>query len=186
MNLRRPLSALTLGTSLLCSAGDLGLGVSMKTGEDTLFLPYRISERLMVEGKAWHGHTASSSQTPGIGTDSQTWDSLGLGMGLLWRRPLGESLSMYGGPRLGYQSVRNHFNNPGGPGWFTETRLHGWTLTPSVGVEYFPVKHLSLGGEVGYEMTRMTGISDQNGMPSTTLKSTSTSTVTSLILRYYF
>ncbi len=61
-------------------------------------------------------------------------------------------------------------------------------VRPTLGFEYFPIKHVSIGGEAGYNFSRMSGHSNPTSgtVDSTTYENASNGTVTSVMVRLYF
>jgi hypothetical protein len=165
-----------------CQAGDLGIGVSVKSNDSAVYLPFKVAPHLMLEGRLEYQRDARSDEIPGVGPDTENATSCSLGAGCFGLSQLSESTRLYAGGRLSYVANRNEMNAPFGS---STIREHGWSVAPTVGVEYFPIKQLSVGAEVGLSYARLTGTLSSGGMDADTTRN-HTSTESALIVRYYF
>lgn len=183
------LALAVLGLASWSSAAEVGLGVSFKQNENTIYLPVKISPGLMIEGflsQNRNSNTVTYATLSGPAS-TQTWstNTVVTGISIFWLRPITENTNVYFGPRLGYISQKN---SNGFDGDVSENRNHGYLVSPTLGFEYFPIKHLSIGGEVGYNYASMSGSSTSmlSLGNSSSMDSTSSGTVTAVMVRFYF
>lgn len=182
------LALATLGLPSLCSAQEIGLGMSLRQGDTAIYLPVKTSHGLLIEGFLNYDHSNQSSQVLSAsgpdGSQSFSMRSLVLGVGIFWMRPITGNTYAYLGPRLGYTTLRSSTSGPLGTG---DTTNHGYTVSPTLGIEYCPIKHFSIGGEIGYRYTKLDSSSTYSGFSgSGSSSSANDGTVTSIIMRYYF
>ncbi|HJW34933.1 MAG TPA: hypothetical protein VJ505_16405 [Holophagaceae bacterium] len=172
--------AVALGLSLAARAQAPGLGVRINgDAGSTLYVPVKVNDAFMVEGTLSYLHFKNDT---GAGTlSSYRTTSTEVGAGFFWLKPLGESTRLYAGPRVSHGKASTVYG--GAPEQRADSQ--GWTVAPTLGVEYFPLRNVSIGGEIGASYGHATGDrSDFTGHQS--VKSTQASTVSSVILRYYF
>lgn len=173
------------------AGGDVGIGVSFKSNEGSIFLPYQVSERFRVEGNLQHRRMQSESRGPWEGRSNATDRSTSIGVGLMWLRPVGQGSTLYAGPRLSYlnRSFKNTMvsQDPALPREVSyKTSASGLSVAPTLGYEYFPIKHLSVGGEVAVSYVKLDGGVAWSNAAEAPMRSTSTETTSSLIVRMYF
>jgi len=183
------LSLLASGVVLPGQASDLGLGVTLGAPGTTVYVPWKISPELRLEGSLSYSHHYSES--PSIvssGTGSgltfipSSSTNLAAGIGGFWVRPVTENTQLYMGSRIEYLwSKRRVWLNASFGG---DSQSRGYAISPALGFEYFPIKSLSLGGEVGvsYSKTRITDLGDSNYLD----REEHEGSFSKLILRYYF
>jgi len=115
------------------------------------------------------------------------WDDsstvLTIGVGLFGVAELADSVSAYYGGRIGYLSLENTSRlsgtlPPGYPSTTAEDSLDGYTLAPTIGLEYHFSKRFSIGGEAALAYTNIEG-DDGSSQEST-------ATTTNIIFRYMF
>ncbi|HJW09353.1 MAG TPA: outer membrane beta-barrel protein [Holophagaceae bacterium] len=173
-----------LGIAGACHAGDVGIGVSLKTDDSAIYVPWKLSPHLMLEGRLEYQRYSSESTNPGLGSTEYKMTTYSLGAGLFGQSRLTESTRMYAGGRLSYIDQKQD-QGPYLPGFYYKDSRHGWAVAPTLGVEYFPIKQLSLGAEVGLSYAKLNGVNSGGGADSTA-RTSSTDTVSALIVRYYF
>ncbi len=180
MNRMTATLAVALGLPLAAQAQAPGLGVRINGDVgSTLYVPVKVNDAFMIEGTLSYLHFKNDA---GVGNlSSYRTTSTEVGAGFFWLKSLGESTRLYAGPRVSYGKASTVY------GATPEQRADskGWTVAPTLGVEYFPLRNISIGGEIGASYGHATGDrSDFTGNQS--VKSTQASTVSSVILRYYF
>ena len=173
-----------LGITGACRAGDVGIGVSLKSNDSAVYVPWKLSPYLMLEGRLEYQRGSDETTNPGLGSTAFRRTTYSLGAGLFGQRQLGDATRLYAGGRLSYLDEKQE-QGPYSPGVDFEDRSHGWAVAPTVGVEYFPIKQLSLGAEVGVSYAKLNGTASMGG-PDARTSASSTSTVSALIVRYYF
>lgn len=178
MNRSTAILAAALGLSLAGQAQEAGVGVRLNgTAGATLYAPLKLNDAFMLEGTLSHQQFKEET-TPAAGsTTTFETKATEVGVGLFWLKGLGESTRAYAGPRLSYGKESTTSG--------LRADSQGFTVTPTLGVEYFPVRHVSLGGEIGLAYGHQTGhATDVSGEAST--RKTQAYTVSSVVLRYYF
>jgi hypothetical protein len=179
-----PLSALLALTPGFAGT-EVGAGCSLTqsgTGPRTIFVPIVVSN-LMIEGSLAVQHL---SQNAGTG-DARTEDYFYPGVGVFALRPLGAEARLYLGGRLTYINAQGKQTLDTGYGLqtyaFHET---GFSIAPTIGIEYFPIKHLSIGGEVSYVISKTDTTNSQTQMVNQDSSFNGSGTQTQIILRWYF
>lgn len=179
-----------LKAALLCAAlpmmaQTVGVGLSLKENENTIFVPIQLKASLLLEPYVAHWRISGSQEgSPSGGTYRLAERSLVLGMGAFWRRAQGERGQSYLGGRVGY--IRSTYTSDSGPN-HSEHRAHGVEFVPTLGYSYALTPHLLLGGEVGYRYQRITQ-EDQDSFSNRTMSGrfSMDGTVTALVVRYLF
>lgn len=180
-----------MATAGRAMAAEVGVGLSLKQDENGIFIPVKARENLFIEGFfRQNSSKASPSNSQSQGQNS-AFSASRIGLGVFWQKAISDGCQIYAGPRMAYTTMKYSATFPAlgdgsGPTFTFEDKHHGTTLTPTLGFEYFPVKHVSIGGEVGYEYTRMNSTFNQHYGESLSREGTNRGTVSSVILRYYF
>jgi hypothetical protein len=183
------LALAALGLASSSSAAEVGLGVSLKQNENTLYLPVKVSPGFRIEGSLFQSRNSMSSRSPAQSgpafTQTSSFKAEVAGVGLFWLKAVTDNSSLYFGPRLGYISQK--YTSGIADDQF-ESRRHGYQVSPTLGFEYFPIKHMSLGAEVAYNYTSMSGSATSTVFPgnSGSLDSLDSGTVTAVMVRFYF
>ncbi len=178
---------LSAGSLFQASAGDIGLGVSLKANEGSIYVPYQIGAGMLVEGNLRYTRQDSSGAGPDHISESFSSSSQSEGVGLFHLRQLGDKNRLYLGSRLFY--VRDRASRDMQYGDRLTSTRSGWGITPTLGYEYFPVRHLSVGGEVGWSHTWFRGSDpafSPDGIGTFRSRGTATGTTSSIIVRAYF
>lgn len=137
-------AGLIAGFSCSAGAADFGLGVSVKSGDTTLYFPIGVSPGFLIEPSLNYTHSDAGQ----IGGAQNETTSLGASVGLFGLKTTDHSVRLYYGARLGYVEAKQEFSFPGVP---TQSRdQDGYRIAPLIGFEYLFNDHLSLGGEGGY------------------------------------
>lgn len=172
---------LLLGFTFHANAVELGIGVSMKNCENSLFLPLKLNKNWLLEGQVQAMKMKQTVDGDGP-TPSFTNSFLRAGLGIFWTRQVADKTRLMVGSR--FSRVRRTFGSYG-----SEDSAQGLDVAPTVGVEFFPVRWLSIGGEVAYGFERITGSSNWNSSITGTSPDyhiRSQETRSALILRAYF
>ena len=154
-------------------AADVGLGVSAKSNDTTIYVPIDIDEKLRVE--PFFSYSKHSDDTPSGGRLRN--ENLAIGTGLFALQPLSESIRVYYGGRISYLELGTESFVPDPYFIPYEDDRKGYSVAPTFGFEYLFNEHLSIGGEAEW-FYRKTEAHGQD--------STSTGTNTRLILRLRF
>lgn len=177
---------------------DVGIGASLDSGRGTIYLPLRPGSALMIEPFVTYSSrdTASVSAqvaTPQSGSSIESWR---LGVGVFRRLTLEDDLHLYYGGRVGALReevestalVVSPFPPPGQPR--QETELDAYTLTPVVGLQFFPIERFSVGAEVGWEYTDGDSVTHRTNLGGSTQRTDSefsgSESVASIVVRFFF
>lgn len=176
---------MAMGTSVPSFTSDVGIGLSVRSNDYAIYVPYKASDRIQLEGAIRYAH--QNDENEWSGTTPEHWRSsttfTTAGIGVFWLQPVGEKGRAYIGPRLTY--ARNE-NKSSSPGYSVSNKGDGYAIAPTIGYEYFPVKNVSLGGEVGLEYGRFNQSFTRDGINDSASHSSSSGTTSALILRVYF
>jgi hypothetical protein len=164
------------------AAAEVGLGVSIRSNDSTIYVPIEIGDSFRIEPLLRYARSKSESTTSGfrLESDSRTYS---IGTGLFALTSLGESITLYYGGRLSYMSQRASGTSlemgPFGPSYLTiRSEADGFSVAPTVGLEYHLAKFFSIAGEAALTHTDIDG--DDN------LESKTTSTTSNIVFRYRF
>ena len=185
------LSLIAGGLVLPCQAGDIGLGVSMNSNGADIYVPWKLHPHLQVEGLVSFDHqrwvqTDSYVDTTGATVKESSISSgstTSLSAGVFWLQPVTHASHLYMGPRIGFSSSK--FTTDTGTPSAYRSNSTALFIAPTLGFEYFPIKQLSLGGEIGVSYTR-DHASDHDVLHENAYRSENEATFSKLILRYYF
>lgn len=168
-------------------AAEVGLGVSIKSSDSTIYVPINVSESFRIEPMLQYVNETSEDRllpdtpyTIAASYDTTQWI---VGAGLFGVTKLADSASVYYGGRIGYQSVKNEIAYTGSlpPGYTrpasSSDEYDGYLLAPTVGLEYHFSEHFSIGGEAALTYTSFDGDDSENENVSTS---------TNIIFRYMF
>lgn len=172
---------LLMGLAPHARAVDFGIGVSVKNNENSLFLPLRLNENWLLEGQlqAMKTRQTVDGTEPAYG---YTNSYLRAGLGIFWTRKVAEKTHLLMGSRFSH--IKRTFG-----GFGSEDTASGWDVAPTAGLEYFPVRWFSIGGEVAYGFERIKGNNSWH-LPvageSPSYRTRSQETRSAIILRAYF
>lgn len=160
------LSALALGVCSAGQAAEYGLGVSLSGDNRVIYLPVNISPSWRVEpyGQFYRSVVeSSSSANSSIGHD--------LGLGAFKLGLITSQVRIYGGARV----AKTHHNRE--PHWT------GYSISPTIGAEYYFVDKFSIAGEASLSLSRA-----KTEFVNESLNTTNelTKTETQVVLRYLF
>jgi len=151
-----------------------GINVPIRLGAITIE-PEIISSS---DSEKYHNATSGNNQQWGGSNTS-------VGTGIYLRKEVAPSTEIYYGARVGMYSWNNKNTSPG---FYYSDKESGYYLAPTVGAEYFFVKKVSIGLDLGLNYSKGT---EKLVVPSwfagtDTYDRTSLSTTTRLMLRAYF
>jgi hypothetical protein len=164
-------------------AADFGLGVSVRSGDATIYMPIDISEAFRIEPMLQYEYRKSEytlfDDTIASTNTGTLW---AVGVGLFGVTQLAESASVYYGGRVSYMSSESESSYlgtlPGGAVLAPESReSDGIVLAPTLGLEYHFSEHFSIGGEAALTYTNAENDDESSERISTT---------TNIIFRYMF
>jgi len=164
------LAVLMCGAAAPAFAADVGLGVSVESGDSTIYVPIDINETFRIEPLLRYVEAKREIDTGVIGTLRQR--TLQIGTGLFAVKSLAESFDLYYGARLSYLKSEPDYSNEA----IAISDSDGYSIAPTLGFEYSFNKHLSIGGEAEWFYQDINGDLDAKA----------TGTDTRLILRFRF
>ena len=181
------------------AAADVGIGASLSSDSRIAYLPlnlwsrFRLEPYLRAQKLESRASSPDTQNPPGdFSSDAQT-----LGVGIFGQSSPRDRVSIYYGARLAYErresDVISLVLGPASP--FIEPptqrrKSDGYTIVPTLGLEYFFTDRLSIGAEVGWEYTELDDTitrTDTSGDVQTITTETDTQdTQTNIVLRFYF
>lgn len=169
-----------LASTFTAHAQEAGIGMWWNGGPGIL-VPVKVGEHLALEGLLSFQEDNRNVQFNGS-TFEDRWKSESIGVALFWQRSEGESARFYAGPRIAYiRSAQAYIDQLGQR---SDSTSHGWSVAPTMGMEYFPIKRVSIGAEVGLSYSSTSGTA--NGNLGGVVKARDLSTTSSVVIRYYF
>jgi hypothetical protein len=171
------LSALLLSTFVISTsqATTTGVGVSVQEDGGTIYIPIDLYDWLRIEPtfgflRSEDNDFYTVSNSPG--TSESTTTEFDFGIGVFGRSTLRDQLQVYYGARLNYSYYK--YEAP-----FFEFKYYGYTIAPTLGLEYFIAERFSVGAEVAWFFEYL---DDRDSGDY----ATSTGTDTRLIARFFF
>jgi len=140
--MKRLLAVLGIAVTAPAWAADVGVGVSARSDDATIYVPIDVNDTFRIEPLA--RYAKDTSIFPGGRTKRETYE---IGTGLFKLYPLTESIHIYYGGRLSYLNLKYDTNFYGPAINSDRSRSDGYRIAPTLGFEYFFNKHLSIGGE---------------------------------------
>lgn len=170
-------------------AGNFGLGVSLLAGDRVIYLPYKVSENLVIEPY----FITAKSDNKNLGHESSNTYSTRrseVGIGILINIYNNDSYSVYSGVRAGVAEQKNYrsygYNmdtNPDLRSYYE--KVDGYSISPFLGVEYELLENLTISGELRYYYSDLTGGEKSiDGISS--IESSTSSSRTGVLIRKYF
>ncbi len=169
-----------LGSALGARAQEVGIGMNWRGGPGIL-IPVKVRENLMLEGSIAFSDNTYTYKDVLANTQENSTKETSFGVGVFWLKPTGDSTRAYIGPRIAYNQYKTSDESYGTK---LESKTNTWSIAPTLGIEYFPVKNVSIGGEVGLSYAHATGSS--SFAYADLVKGHSVSTTSSVMIRYYF
>lgn len=139
--MKRLLALVSLAIAAPVWSADIGVGVSVKSNDHTIYVPIDINDTFRIEPLV--RYSKDTSESDGARTRHET---LEIGAGLFKLYPLTESIHIYYGGRLSYLNLESELNYPASM-VSSNTSADGYRIAPTLGFEYFFNKHVSIGGE---------------------------------------
>ena len=196
------LGMLTAFTCLPAFA-EVGIGVSLKSNDASLYIPWQITPNVRLEGE--FRQLSQDTEQSGVTTISATSqninykgdsDSTQIGAGLFWTNDLQNSITLLLGLRLNYVESKTSSSQTLSASTVanTHTDLDGFEWAPTLGLEYTITDKVKVAAEVNYFRQDIDGKgrSVQTGGFSgditnvSDLELSASGTNTRLVLRYFF
>ena len=172
-----------------CHGADVGLGVSMWSSSSprTIFVPIRV-KNLLLEGSLSVGH---SNQDSSSSTSTYRYDSsntfISPGIGVFGIKPITDNSHAYFGARIAYlytKGAQDRIDTSTTDRY--EAKSTGYSIEPTIGVEYFPIKHMSIGGEISYYYSKETVSATATPNQSSLSHYSGSGAISNIIIRWYF
>lgn len=174
-----------MASSASCFASNLGVGVSIDGDRSTIYVPIRLTDRFHLEGSLSYDHRESkiSYSDDDEGTQTLKATSTRVALGGYWSQPLKGDFSLYMGPRIGFASISQSQSRGER---LIDSKIKTWSLAPVAGVEYYPLKNLSISAEASFVYEHSYGSHNTESSLVASENDHYTYTDTALIFRYYF
>ncbi|MFW2372691.1 MAG: hypothetical protein ACN4GM_06175 [Gammaproteobacteria bacterium] len=164
------------------SAGNFGIGVSLKSSDSAIYFPYKLNETLIFEPYI----SQRSNKVTNVDSTINYTQTL-IGFGLLANKSVYEKTHVYYGVRLAYIKDKNtieaNFNilSP------NNGSTSGYQVEPLIGISYNVTNNIALRGEAALFYNKRDGeefntVSNQNQ----DIEKTENGTITRILLSYYF
>ncbi len=146
-------------------SAEVGLGISFKSDQATVYMPIDLSEHFRLEPALTY-----TSEDEG---EELSMEHVNLGVGMFYQRTQAENLNLLIGGRVGY--IETEYDTYSS----SNEQRDGYYVAPTLGFEYFIVPKFSLGGEAGISYQSTSDSSNSNDAEKI-------NTVSNLIARFYF
>lgn len=190
MKCSRHLVALLCAIPIAANSAEIGIGVSPKTSDASIYIPIDIGSRFRVEPSLRFSERTSESTSSGMNSSKST--SIGVGVFGLTR--VTEDIAIYYGGRIGEleqkTTLRTTLVDP--IGLFQPTHVDarsesdGHFISASAGLEYSLIERLSISLEVGLERSELDATQSVTGMPLEDGTIEQNDTRANIILRFFF
>jgi hypothetical protein len=157
---------------ILSGDGDIDLSI---------FIPIQISSKFMLEPEIGF-LTASSEEKSPWDKDKLISKAFHIGIGVFPMKKMG-SYKLYYGARFGY--IHNSSDEKYAMDSDEESSSSGFYISPSLGGEYFLIKHFSLGAEIQIRYASLSGETKIETTGDKDLSSSSMSTRALVLVRFY-
>jgi hypothetical protein len=179
---------------------DIGIGASFKSNEAGIYVPITITPRILIEPYFRYRDSEDELALAGVaesGVDS-SFSSVSVGAGVFGISKLGDAVDFYYGARAAY--LREESTSaaliispiflPSVPAPTQESDFDGYSIAPTLGFQYYLTDRLSLGAEVRWEFSDVSGTIMSTGSSGSEseieLSQRENSTRTDVLLRFYF
>ncbi len=183
------LSLATFGVA----AGELGVGISVRDDDSAIYLPYRVSEKILVEVS--FAYTDRETDSSVSNSDFENYE---LGFGVFGLKNLKERLSLYYGARVSY--VESELTNSSSPvsnsaspffalRTVSNNESDGYKIAPTLGVSYSFTDSFSVAGEAAWfyeDVDSTTSVTRDDETTISKSGQTNNGTETRIVLRYMF
>jgi len=156
---------------------DFGLGVSIKSHDNAIYAPIRVSESFLIEPYYRQNEYKSSNDFSSSGNEQEE-----IGLGVFSTLTDENDIRVYFGLRAGYVERINYYQSA--TGYFSD-KNDGYRFSPTVGFEYMLLKSLALSGEAEWYKYKLDGHRTDDGVKER-IDFSSKGTDTHIIVRYYF
>jgi len=174
-------------------AENLGLGVSIKSNDASIYLPINVHEEFRVEPFISYSSYDGRENEEGLEISyKNNYSNLNFGIGFFKIQALKEQISAYYGLRSSYTKNEQSFNRIEESNKYgNEKETSGYTVSPIIGFEYSIINDLLVGFEAEWWFSDLEGKEVTSyGEPvddiKTNIKNKSQGTNTRVTVRYFF
>jgi hypothetical protein len=160
--------AITAGAPGVSTATDVGIGLSIKSNDATIYVPIDVSAAFRIEPSISYSENKTES---GFTITENT--NINLGVGFFGKSQVVDSIEVYYGGRVAYIESKAESSTSLPFPASSSVKSDGYRIAPTLGFQYFFNDHISLGGEVAWAHTDLDNVE-------------SSGTTTNAILRYKF
>lgn len=161
-----------------------GLGASATESSATVYIPIKVpvAKNFVLVEPTLSFTKDVEEQTGTVTTDTRNGN---YGVGVFFGQPLTENIDLLIGGRVAYvkQTVTDEFT-----AHTTEVDTDGYTIAPTLGIEYNVNPHIAVGGFVDYSYTNLSGTGTDTATPGVESKTETESfrPNTNLFVKFYF
>ena len=161
------------------TSADWGIAVGVANNTQVLYAPIQVAPGWRVEPFFGHSKTDTVRDVSIYSDAKNAYSDWTLGAGVFGVRPASPQVNLLGGLRLAY--LKSTQDN----GFFGGTERKGYALAPTVGFEYFIEKHIAVGAEASFNVSR---VKEKRMSYSETTEGTirARSTSSLVTLKYFF
>jgi len=163
------------------NAVEFGVGINLSGSGSTIYLPVNITENLRIE--PYLSILKSTDKGGAQPTDySSTIETNNFGLGLFYVKHISDNKNVIIGVSADY--LRGKRNSISGGISTSDYKVRGYSIGPVLGVEYFPIPGLSIGGDVSWEYSKR--FEHSQDLVNSDIYNTSSRTTTNATIKYYF
>jgi len=171
------IALLSLGAISHTWAADIGIGVSIKSHDNSIYAPIRITESILLEPYYRQNEFKNSYELSSSGNEQEE-----IGLGVFHTLADESGINVYFGLRAGYVERSNYYRSAAGD--FKDVN-DGYRFSPTIGIEYMLLKSLAISGEAEWYKYDLDGHRTDGGTREN-IEFSSKGTDTRIIVRYYF
>lgn len=167
-------------------AAKYGIGMSARSGETDIYLPIDITSQVRLEPSIQYSRSEQNYSTDTAISSENSQKTYMLSLGMFYQFRAHDSVTIYSGLRAGYFKTTSKSKTSGDFISDSSFEGDGYSIVPTLGVEYWFAQSFSITGEAGYAFSEADY--EDSGATIGTYKSDieTQATVTRLVLRYFF
>lgn len=162
-------------SSVAVAEVDYGVGLSVQNSDGVIRLPINISDTWRIEPSLRYSAYEQDGGFPD--GDSKYME---LDVGIFKKKMIADKVALLYGAKVGYLKSRSTYNEGE-----SVNKEDGYSIAPTLGVEYNIMENFSIGGEIGLQYYNSDGSEDDFGDDVDTSKKY-ISTQTGISVRYFF
>lgn len=163
-------------SSVAMAEVDYGVGLSLQNSDGVIHLPINISDTWRIEPSL--RYVESERESAFSNSDTRYVE---LGVGVFKKKVVAEKVALLYGARVGYLESKYTYSSDGD----SSSKENGYTIAPTLGVEYNIAENFSIGGEIALKYYDIDGSEDDFGDDEDTSEKY-LSTQTGISVRYFF